>query len=62
MGKFKRIMKRIVEFLIWKAFIIVYFLSITGLSLFTWTNIRFDTLNSRIGIINFSLAIILKIS
>lgn len=45
----------------WKAFLSVYLMSLTCLTLFTWANIYYSTLISLKGLLNFILAISFKI-
>jgi len=49
-------------FIAWKLLITCYFLSLIGISLFSWSNIRFASFYSVLGITNFFIAILIKLA
>ena len=46
--------------MIWKITIVIFFMSKIGISIFSWANIRYKTVNSLNGWINLIIAFIIK--
>ena len=49
------------DFFIWKIPINFFLMNYLCLSIFSWSNIYFTTTNSKLGIINLAIAVIIKI-